>query len=73
MKTYTTFQGARRAARIGRSQHYRPILRVLDGTSTEDLFIVLDDMRTTLHAVDPETGRSDGMISFLTLSTLKEV
>lgn len=71
MKTYTTFQGARRAARIGRSQHYRPILRVLDGTSTEDLFIVLDDMRTTLHAVD-DMGRTDGSITFLTLSTLSE-
>lgn len=66
--TYTTFQGARRAARIGGSRHYRPILRLLNGAATEHVFIVLENMQTELHAVDPETGRTDGKISFYDLT-----
>lgn len=69
MKTYTTFQGARRAARIGGSKHFRPILRILNSTSTDDLFVVLDDMKAELFALDPETGKADGRIVFLQLST----
>lgn len=58
LKAYTSRAGAVR----GRS---RPLLlRILSSDATDDLFVPVDGLRTTIYAVDPDTGQADGKITF---------
>jgi hypothetical protein len=61
IKAYSTLAGARRAAPGS------PILRILNNPANDDSFIAGIDGSTSLMAVDPKTGRADGVISMLDL------
>lgn len=64
MKAYTSFRGAYRASDRGNL----PILRLLNGSSTEELFVVLDDHDTVISAINPKTACTDGRVVFRDLS-----